>query len=151
MEMANNTASTWSQLESMILAKMASAQNVEVAQNTKIEIQKAVDEKIYRSGSPVWYDRRDLTNGSLGDINEMKHDINISGSEVLLEVTDEAQSKLPWDQNLTSAMVYGYGAKDQWFNEERDFLETARENMRNDKSHVDAMREGLRRQGLTVV
>ncbi len=144
-------ASSWAELEKMILVKMASAQNVEVAQTVKLETQKAVDEKIYKSGSPVWYDRRDLTNGSLGDINEMTHDINISGSEILLEVKDEAKSKLPWDMDLTSAMVYGYGSKDQWYNEERDFIEVARQNMRNDKSHVEAMRKGLVRQGLIVV
>jgi len=148
---ANNTASTLAELEKLILAKVASAQNVEVAQTVKIETQKAVDEKIYKSGNPVWYDRRDLTNGSLGDTNEMNHDVNISGSEISLKVWDEAKSKLPWDLDLTSAMVYGYGSKDQWWNEPRDFLETARENMENSKSHVDAMKAGLIRQGLIVV
>ena len=147
----SKSASSWSELEKMILAKMALASNVEVAQTVKIETQKAVDEKIYKSGEPVWYDRRDLTNGSLGDPNEMTHDINISGSEILLEVRDESKSKLPWDKDLTTAIIKGYGSRDQWWNEPRDFLETARENMRNNKNHVEAMRKGLVRQGLTVI
>jgi len=148
---ASKPASSWAELEKQILAKIASAQNVEVAQTVKLETQKAVDEKIYKSGTPVWYDRRDLTNGSLGDINEMSHDVNISGSEILLEVRDEAKPKLSWDQDLTFAITYGYGSKDQWWNEPRDFLEEARQNMRNSKSHVEAMRKGLIREGIIVV
>lgn len=151
MELASNTASTWSQLEKMILAKVNSALNQEVAQQVKSEIRTAVDEKIYQSGDPVIYQRRGLINGSLGDPNEMNHDINISGSDISLEVWDEAKSKMPWDRDLTEAMIHGYGSKDQWFNEERDFLETARENMKEDKSHVEALKSGLHRNGIQVL
>jgi len=146
-----------SQLEAYLQTKIKDALNKEVAENVKEEIQTAVSERIYQSGTPEIYVRRggnqyggmgnSLGTGSLGDPNEIHHTVNAG----ILEVTDEAKSKMPWDRDLSEAMIHGYGDKSQWFNEERDFLETARENMREDKSFVEAMRDGLIRQGLIVV
>ncbi len=153
----SNTASNWSQLEKMIMVKVNDALNKEVAESTKESVQTAVSEKIYMSGQPLYYERRggnnyggmgnSLGTGSLGDPNEMNH--TVSGGT--LEVTDVAKSKKPWDRDLSEAIISGYGSKSEWFNEPRDFLEVSRENMKNDKSHVESLANGLRRQGLTVI
>lgn len=139
------------------MSKVNESLKTDVAPVVKDEIQTAVSEKIYQSGTPEWYVRRggnqyggignSLGTGSLGDPNEMHHTVN-SG---VLEVTDDADSKMPWDRDLTEAIIHGYGDKSQWYNEERDFLETARENIKESKSHVYSLADGLRKLGLTVI
>lgn len=157
VKLANKSFTSLSQLNAYLQTKINDALNKEVAEQVKSEIQTAVSERIYQSGTPEWYIRRggnqyggmgnSLGTGSLGDPDEMHHTIN-SG---VLEVTDEAKSKMPWDRDLSEAIIMGYGSGNEWFNEPRDFLETARENMREDKSFVEAMKEGLIRQGLEVI
>lgn len=146
-----------SQLEAYLQTKINDALNKEVAEQIKSEIQTAVSEKIYQSGTPIIYDRRggnqyggmgnSLGTGSLGDPNEMHHTVN-SG---ILEVVDEAKSKMPWERDLSEAIITGYGSGNEWFNEPRDFLETARENMKESKSHVIVLKEALISRNLEVI
>ena len=121
----------------------------EVAKQVKEEIQVSVDETVYQSGTPEYYDRRGgnayggmgnpIGTGSLADQNEMTSKVN--GLE--LTVTDDAKSSNPWDKNLAEAIEYGYGSGEEWYNQPRPFMENAVENMKNNKNHVYAMKEGL--------
>lgn len=155
--MANKSFTSISQLEAYLLTKINESLNINVAEQVKEEIQTAVSETVYSAGTPLYYDRRGGNSaggmgsangtGSLGDVQEMHHTVN-SG---VLEVVDDAEPKMPWDRRLDVGIVYGYGDKEQWYNQPRDFLETARENMKESKSHVESMKEGLIKQGLIVV
>lgn len=155
--MASKTFTSFSQIETYLLQAINDSLNKEVAEQIKDEIKTGVSERIYNSGTPVSYVRRggnqyggmgnSLGTGSLSDPDEMHHTVE-NGT---LEVVDLAKSKMPWDRDLSEAMIHGYGSKSEWYNEERDFLQTARENIKESKSHVSSLADGLRRNGLIVV
>lgn len=146
-----------SQLEAYLTQKITESLNTSVAEQVKEELQTAVSETVYSAGTPLIYERRggnsaggmgnSIGTGSLSDPNEMRHTVD-SG---ILEVWDEAKPSAPWDQDLTSAIVYGYNDKSHWWDSPRDFIETARENMQESKSHVHSLADGLRKLGLTVI
>jgi uncharacterized phage infection (PIP) family protein YhgE len=162
-----NTASNWNQLEKMIMKKVNNTLNKEVAEQVKEELQTAVSETIYSAGIPSVYERRggnqyggmgnSLGTGSIGDIETMTSKLINNGE---LQVTPEAERNTDYkfagigydeSKSLTENLIKGYADKSQWFNEPRNFIETARENMRESKSHVSALADGLRKQGLTVI
>ena len=89
-----------------------------------------------------------LSTGSLADQNEMEATLIQDG---VLEVVDNAEPSSDYDMDLDIAIEYGYGTRDKWYNQPRPFMETAKNNMRRSKSHVDAMKEGLQNRGLNVV
>lgn len=135
------------QLEAHIRKSLDVALNTEVAETVKDNLQTAVSTKVYGWGTPSRYIRRNLRNGSLGDPNEMRHVVSNNS----LEVWDEAKSKRPWDRELPEAIVHGYGDQQQPWNEARDFIEEAREILREDQSHVSALRDALVGMGFEVV
>lgn len=147
MEMASKTFSNWSQIETYLNEKIQIALDNNVAPAVKESIQTAVSDVVYGAGDPVWYKRRNLQNGSLGDVGEMHHSI----SDNTLTVTDDAKSKLPWNngRSLAENIHYGYG--EEWFSISRPFMDTAKNILKEDKVHIDSMRDGLKELGLDVV
>ncbi len=139
------------ELEAEIMKSVKIAMDKEVSQVVKESIQTSVSSEIYSWGQPVKYIRRNLRDGSLGDTESMNHSINSTGSEISLEVWDESKSKMPWDRDLTEAIVHGYGNQSEPWNEPRDFIEEARNILREDKSYVECLKDTLRAMGLTVV
>lgn len=157
--------SSLKELEKYLQNAINKSLDKEVAKAVKEQIQIAVDEVVYQSGTPVKYERRGgniyggmgnpIGTGSLSDINEMNHIVN-NGQ---LIVTDDAKRNenykfagIGYDTNksLTENIVEGYGNKSYWYNKPRDFIEKAKENLRQDKYHVEALKEGLERQGFDV-
>jgi len=149
----NKSFTSLSALEAEIIKQVNKVLETKVASVVKDEITSSISEKIYQPFSPSWYDRRadngvggmgnPIGTGSVADPNEMKHATFLSGSEISLEVWDEADSSRPWSKDLTTALIEGYGSKDQWYNIPRDFLEATREELSRNKNHVDAMKDGL--------
>ena len=148
--MANQSFTSWSQLEAYLNKKIQIVLDKNVAPVVKESIQTAVSDVVYGAGIPNIYQRRNLKDGSLGDVNEMNHEV--SGN--ILTVTDDAKSKLPWDNGRTLAenMEYGYG--EAWYSVSRPFIngeDGAKNILREDKSHIEAMKDGLIELGLTVI
>ena len=125
----------------------------EVADGVMDEIIMSVDSTVYGAGDPVMYDRRGLspTSQGLGGRTQMHHTVD----DGVLEVIDDAQPSNPWDTDLSLAenIEYGYGdaSKREWWNQPRPFIEDARDNMENDKYHVEKMKEGLEKRGFTIL
>ena len=128
----------------------------EVAKTVKDEIALAVDRIIYEPNQPRVYERRGigLQNGGLADQTQMEDVLESNG---VLVVTNNAQPKvtgeyngLDSDKSLAENIVKGYGSKDKWWNEPRDFIQSAKEEMQETKSHVQALVNGLIERGIDV-
>ncbi len=150
--------SNWNQLEQYLKKQIDETLNNEVARQVKEEIQTAVSTEVYSAGSPVKYERRGgneyggmgnpIGTGSLGDVNEMDH--QVKNGELIVTNNAERNTKykfagIGYDLNKSLAfnIEYGYGAKDKWFNQARPFMSEAVKNMKETKSHVLIMKEGL--------
>ena len=142
---------SYSQLEKVLKEKVEKAMKNEVAKKTKEVVQKNVEDVVYSVGEPTVYERRNLTNGSLGDMEEMKHEYK----DGVLEVTNEADYNPKFssdginDESLAYNIEYGYGSRDRWYNEPRPFIEESRNDLRNGE-FKDSLAEGLTKQGLKV-
>jgi len=139
-----------SQIEKYLNEKIQIALDKNVAPVVKESIQTAVSDVVYGAGTPNWYIRRNLRDGSLGDVGEMNHEI--SGNTLI--VTDDAKSKLPWNngRSLAENIEYGYG--EEWYSVSRPFIngqDGAVSILKEDGSHIEAMRDGLIELGLTVI
>lgn len=140
MKVANN----WKELEMLIKIAINESLDDEVAKEVKKLQQENVVETVYSAGTPRYYVRRDLTNGSLGDINVMSHTV---GNGVLL-VQNNAKAKRTWQttgyspRNLAEMIENGYG--DEWYSQPRRFIRDTREDLRAGKA-VIALKRGLRK------
>lgn len=150
--------SNWGQLEQYLKKQIDETLNQEVARQVKEEIQTTVSTEVYGAGSPVKYERRGgndyggmgnpIGTGSLGDVNEMDHQVKNGELTVVNNAERNTKYKfagIGYDLNKSLAfnIEYGYGAKDKWFNQARPFMSEAVKNMKETKSHVDAMKDGL--------
>lgn len=140
--------------------------NKEVAKQVKEEIQQGVSSKVYEAGKPEMYIRRGamdnnefmgnpMGTGSLADIKEMKHKVK----DGTLTVTNEAKKNICFPKNkfgyddsksLAYNIEFGYGDMDFWFNRPRQFMKEAINNMKENKGHIDAMIDGLKKKGFEV-
>ena len=155
--MANKTFSSWSQIEAFLKKHIDDALNKEVAQHVKEEIQTSVSDTVYAAGEPEVYQRRggnayggmgnSLGTGSLGDPNEMNHTVR----DGELSVTNDAEPDRPWWRNLAEAIEFGYADKDTWYSQPRPFMKSATENMKDSGSHVEVMKDALKKRGLDVI
>ena len=148
--MANKSFTNLSQLEAYLNEKIQIALDKNVAPVVKESIQTAVSDVVYGAGVPIFYKRRNLRNGSLGDVGEMNHEI--SGNTLI--VTDDAKSKLPWENGRSLAQNIEYGYGENWYSVSRPFIngeDGAKNILREDKSHIESLKDGLRELGLTVI
>lgn len=148
--MANNTASTWSQLVKILQPIINEAMLDEVATTAKLEEQEHVQTDIYNSGSPIFYKRRGfgLGSGGLGDINEMESTLIADGT---IEIVNKSEPQAPWDtpNSLATNIEQGYGK--EWYSVSRPFQQRTIESLEQNKKHVTALKAGLVKRGLTVV
>lgn len=131
----------------------------EVATTGKEVISEKVDELIYEPEIPNQYPRR-YENGGLGDTRMMHHTVD-NGT---LEITDDADFNRDFaesnsgyyggvdlSKSLSYNVEFGYGSKNQWYNEERPFISESRDELAKGKAR-DALKNGLeKRLGKGVV
>lgn len=137
--MAGKSFTSLSALMSHIETQGKQVLDKNVAPVVKEAIQTAVSDVVYGAGTPEWYERRNLRNGSLGDVQEMHHEIE--GNTLI--VTDNAESSMPWNNGRTLAENIHYGYGDEWYSVSRPFMDEVKQILMEDKSHVDAMQDGL--------
>jgi len=143
------TVSSWSQLQKVIQEKIDSSLKNEVAEHAKDEIQSSLSEVVYSSYEPKVYERRGYSGGGLGDQDTMNSKLVKSGElEVVPNALPKTGGGLDNDYSLAYNIVHGYGSKNQPWNKPRDFVENARENLRNDGSLREVMVDALRKRGL---
>jgi len=159
--LASNTASNWSQLEKMIMAKVNSALEQEVAEMVKGKIQEHVQEDVYNVyPNPSIYERRNLNSGSLGDIEQMDSQLIENG---ILEVKDNADfnhsfarkhggyGDINTDKSLAYNIEFGYGLQNAPYNQPRSFIEKTREEIQNNSLHTKTLKSALKTRGLEVL
>lgn len=160
------TFNSWSQIEAYLKKQIDSCLDKEVAQHVKEEQMTAISDVVYGAGIPSKYERRGgnpyggmgntLGTGSLGDPSEMHH--TVKNGELV--VTNDAERNIDYkwagygydtSKSLAENIVYGYGDKDEWYNEPRDFISETIKSMKESGSHVEVMKEALEKRGLEVL
>ena len=115
----------------------------EVAKEVKKVERMKVVETVYSAGEPEFYSRRDLVDGSLGDINIMVHEKPKNG---VLEVNNIAKPSNRWRgrKYLVVPIEEGYAHRDTWYSKPRRFIRDTREDLRAGKA-VSALKRGLKK------
>jgi len=128
----------------------------EVATHVKEKISNHVQTDVYSAyPNPIEYERRNLQNGSLGDIKQMESNLINDG---VLKITDNADfnhdfasmydrgyGDVDLSKSLAYNIEYGYGSKNQPWNEPRDFIAETKKDIKNSNSHVEVMKNALRK------
>lgn len=110
---------------------------------------------VYNAYSPVIYSRRG-DEGGLGDRSNI--DVLVSDKELVIENNtskDERYGINPTDKSLTEIIVTGdgymfTGKGDGAYLQPRDFIGNTKEDLRQNKQHIKAMKKGLKRNGMNV-
>lgn len=103
---------------------------------------------------PIIYQRRSSTNslgsGGIADKETMSAELISDG---VLTITPNAERNKEFSQypgfgydankSLVENLVFGYGNRQYPWNQPRDFVGDARENLKSSKIHVEAMRDSL--------
>lgn len=148
----------WSQIEVYLQEKLNDCLQKEVAETVKDELQSSISEVVYGAGTPTKYIRRGFgENGGIADKSSMTTELVSSG---VIKITPEAERNMNYKfagigydekKSLAENLVEGYGNRQFWWNQSRDFVEEARENLKSGKAHIEALKDGLRKQGLEVL
>lgn len=144
--------SSWKQIEQYLKETIDDCLKNEVAETVKDELQTGMSEVVYSAGEPKKYPRRYYSDGGLGDRETMKHELVASGE---LVVIPDAERNVEYNSypgygydtshSLAWNIVKGYGDKNKWYNQPRDFIQQTIENMQKTKSHVDCMKDALKK------
>ena len=127
----------------------------EVATHVKGKISNHVQTDVYSAYSnPIEYTRRNLQNGSLGDIEQMKSNLINDG---VLEIKDNADfnhdfasihggyGDIDLSKSLSFNIEFGYGSMSQPWNEPRDFMNETKKDIKSSNSHVEVLKGALRK------
>jgi len=162
---------TLKQLEDHINKLMRDALNVEVAKVVKDTEQEKVITEVYDKYKPSspdgepWIYKRRGSSGGLADQRNMKHKVVSLGTANGLELSVENKTNGKDDKVQISDLIeYGDGyngleydwkdnrddTADQYL-QARPFQQKTVQELEQTNEHVEAMRKGLRRQGLDVI
>lgn len=128
----------------------------DVATTVKDVNSQEVEKTVYSAGDPIIYQRRDARfgTGSLGDPNEMNHTVRNG----VLKVTNDAEPYYSDSENglnnnwsLAENIEWGYGDRENWYNQPRPFTENTKEELLSSKKHIEAMKRGLKKRGVDVI
>jgi len=143
-------ASSWSELKKLLQPIVNEVMLDEVSTTAKLEEQEHVQEDIYNSGSPIFYQRRGFGVGSrgLGDISQMESTLIENGT---IEIVNNAKPQSNWNtpKSLATNIEMGYG--EDWYSVPRPFQQRTVESLKQNKNHVTALKTGLVKRGLTVI
>lgn len=147
---------SYKELEKFIKKQVKKSLENEVAEVVKDEIQSSLSEVVYGSYIPKEYKRRGYTDSGLGDKSTMT--VKLVGDDTI-KVTPDAERNTNYDfagvgydtsKSLAENIVGGYGNRDYIWNQPRDFIEEAKNNLKQNKNHIEAMIDGLEQLGITV-
>lgn len=133
-----------------------------VSEVVKDELESSALEVIHGAGEPIKYPRRSSSNslgsGGIADKNTMTSNLISDGTLSVSPDADrnrEFNDYAGWGYDENNSLAFnlqmGYGNKQYWWNQPRPFVDEARENLKNNKAYLEAMKDGLRAKGLDVV
>lgn len=138
-------------LESYLKKKIDNALENEVAETIKSTQQEVIQDVVYEAYTPKFYERRGRDGGGLGDIENMHSTVK----DGVLTVTNLTEPNPDYEHNLLKSQYIDtaveYGQRYDYFNPgARPFNETTIERLQNNKKHIEAIRRGLKRQGINT-
>lgn len=156
------------ELEKFLNNKIKSAMQNEVAEKVRDVQQSKIDSEVYNAyqpsspdGEPFVYDRR-RDNDGLRDRDNMVAKVKDSANGVELSVENVTKGK-DKDFEIAGLIEYGdnsgYGNYDYKYNrdgtaeqylKERPFIQETRKSLIQSKEHVDALKQGLKRNGINI-
>lgn len=153
MGLASKSFKSLSQLEQYIQSQADKVLVTHVGEVIKDELESSAIEML-NEYEPSVYDRRSSSNsldsGGIADKNTMSSELISSGVLIVIPKAERNMdfSKYPgWgydtNKSLAQNLIEGYGNRQYPWNQPRDFIEDTRENLRRNKNHVEAMRDGL--------
>ena len=150
--------SSWAEVEAALRKIVNESMDEDLSQHVKEVQQGSVSDVVYGAGSPRYYKRRGGNahgglsgadgSGSLADTQEMNHTVSPDGT---LTVTNDAKPAKRGFGNLAKAIEEGYGSKDRWYSQPRPFIQNTRDILEETGSHVDVLKDSLRKKGLKVM
>ena len=144
----------------MIMAKVNSALEQEVAEMVKGKISQHTQTDVYDKYDPVFYKRRYYDSGGLGDETRMDAKLVSDG---VLQVEDNNDFNHPWaythdgygdintNKSLSYNIEFGYGSMDEPWNKPRPFIEKTREDIQSNSLHTKTLKSALKTRGLEVL
>lgn len=129
----------------------------EVAEVIKDEIQSSISDEVYASYNPIVYKRRGYTNGGLGDKDTM--DVQMFNDSTI-KIISNAERNLDYKfagigydvkKSFVENIVEGYGDRSTTWNRPRDFLEETRNNLKENKHHIEALKDSLEKKGIKTI
>lgn len=154
--MANKSFTSFKDLEGFIKKQVKKSLESDVAEVIKDEIQSSISDKIYLPYKPKKYERREYTGGGLGDKNTMT--VELVGDDTI-KIIPEAERNTNYDftgvgydtsKSLAENIIGGYGNRDYIWNQPRDFIEEAKNNLKQNKNHIEALKDSLEKYGITI-
>lgn len=159
--MAGKTFKNLQEIEQYLQQKINAVLIDNVADAVRDEIESSAIDML-NEYDPITYQRRSSSNslgsGGIADKETMSAELISDG---VITITPDAErnqefNKYPGigydtSKSLAENLVFGYGNRQYPWNQPRDFVEDTRENLKNGKAHIDAMRDGLKELGLDVV
>lgn len=134
-------------LEKYLQEQINDSLDKEMAEQVKEDISLAVLMDVYGAGTPKRYERRAEEamgggmdkakgTGSLSDPSEMEHEVDKENNTLTVEnlatFNDDfnrrkafGNDQIDKSKSLAENIHYGYGARDEWWNESRSFMDTA--------------------------
>lgn len=141
--MAKGARAQLRDLEKKLEDKILSAMLKEVGEAVTKEGINQVEETVY-SYEPKVYERK-KKDGGLSDERNWDREAIHNGVKVWNTRTENGRN-IP--EIIETGEGYEYTGYGYEYEEPRPFIENTRESLRRDKAHVEALKEGLKRQGI---
>jgi len=143
---------TLRELDKMIRNEISKVLVKEVAAEVKKVESENIEQTVYNVYEPTVYERRGEEDGGLGDIDNMVVELT---DEMTLRVSNRTPPHPGYKHDaLTKSYIdeaVEYGEKYDYYNPgERPFTQETVKDLKANKQHIDAMKEGLRKAGLSV-
>lgn len=138
------------QIAKKLQPKIQDALKYEVAETVTETLLSHVKQDVYDVYQPKSYERR-YDDGGLADEGNIKS--TVKGNTLIVENTTMSnedylpKKKKPY--KIAGSIEYGTGY-DYYSPGERPFIESTREDLRQNKQHISAMGRGLKRQGIDI-
>lgn len=152
--------------KSKVKSKVGDTLSHEVFEAVKEEESAAIDSEVYGVYTPKKYRNRGLGAGMADPSNIVMSDGSASnGKLTVVNITEpnpagcEDNWRVTTDKNLPELIEFGQGYNSMGYDfprhglrymEPRPFTEKTIENLKNNKAHVEAMKNGLRKRGLNI-
>ena len=144
-------ACNWDDFELELNSKLEQVLQNEVTKDVAEKIVDQVYEQVYDAYPPPeypkYYERRYGDQG-LGDVNEVEAEVIDKNT---VNIRDRAETKVRSNRELDDLIVNGYGDMAKVWNSPRDIYGSTIEILENSDTIVNAVKKGLKNQGVEII